>query len=203
MIRKLKDFPWGYLLFALLLGGTGACFLAFSENELLPTAILIVGILLTVFSILYGVLSLSKKDRSVRFFLRMVYTGLALIGGIVTIVFNDAAVETVVALVGLLLVVDGSFKLQTAIHLKRYHSFFWWLMVVCAVLPILGGFFLSKYYGAAAESDQTLSILLGLTVVIDALGNLLTAFAQPYIEKSVRNDVLQADTLPEKKDSQS
>lgn len=200
MFQKLKSFPWGYLLFAVLLGCIGGCFLGFCDKELLPTGVLVIGIALTVFAIVYGVVSLSLRGRGVNFFFRMAFAILALLGGVITIIFYNVAVEVVITVIGLLLVIDGSFKLQTTVHLKHYRSFFWWVMLAVSLVPILGGFFLTKFYATASADAKTLSVFLGLTIVVDAVGNLLSAFSTPFIEKGRKTEIL-SETLPDTKDA--
>ncbi len=189
MFAKLKSLAWGYFLFALLLCGLGTIFLVFCKEQLLEKTVLVIGALLAVFAIVFAVLTLSKKTRGASFFFRMTFSVLALIGGIVTMVMRQGAIDTVVTLIGLLLVIDGSFKLQTTVRMKTFFNPIWWIMLVISVLSIGGGFFLTKYFDSA-DSTTLLSVLLGLTLIIDGIGNLISMFAVPANAEAEKAEIL-------------
>lgn len=178
MLTKLKQVKWGYLLFAVLLFCVGLLFVA--KNEALNYVAITFGILLAVFAAVYAVLTLAMRERGGSFAFRMLFSVLALCCGIVTAVFHDKAVDVLVMVFGFLLIIDGSFKLQTTVLAKRFRSAFFWIMLVLSCLVIVGGAVLSKI---VFERLSTQAILLGILLMIDGLGNLASLFFLPWIEK--------------------
>ena len=63
MLERLKKFAWGYVILALVIIGIGVCFIAFSD--MLAALAIAVGVTLAVFGIIFGVLTLARKDRSI------------------------------------------------------------------------------------------------------------------------------------------
>lgn len=198
MLQKLKNVKWGYLLFALLFFAVGICFLIFNDKELLSRAVLVIGILLSVFAGIYAVLTLANRPRGGVFFFRMLFAVLGIICGIVTAVFREGGVETVVTVIGLLLIIDGSFKLQTTILARRHRTPFWWFMMVCSALIIGSGFVIVKFFSSMyAGHDSLLCILLGLSLILDGVGNLLSLFFIPAYEARMRAEHAEAANTQE------
>ena len=202
MLEKLKKFKWGYILIALLIAAAGVCFIAFRET--LSTIALVMGIILMAFGVVFAVVTLADKKRSVGFAFKIAFSVIALSCGIITVVVHKSdAVEWLVALFGLLLIIDGSFKLQTSAMSKRYRSVVWWLMLIPAVLVIIGGFFSIRFrVTATAESEQLeqqamISALLGVTMIIDAVANLLSAFFVSSYESRMKKEAIKeyADSI--------
>ena len=170
-IEKMKAVHWGYLLFALTLVVLGFCFIAF-ETALNYLAITI-GVLVCIAAILQFVFAMAATNRQLKFYIRVSVSVLTLSAGVVTFVAQESAIAVLTTLFGLLLIIDGAFKLQTTIQSKRYHVTGWWILLGIAVSTILGGFFLTKF---APESQSLLALLLGLVLIVDGVGNLFSLY---------------------------
>ena len=72
-------------------------------------------------------------------------------------------------IIGVFVLLDGSFKIQTARDAKIFGLHGWWGILVLAILTCLGGLFLiiNPFSGAVA-----LMILLGATLIMDGIQNL-------------------------------
>ena len=184
MLQKLKDFKWGYILIALLFAAVGSVFV-FSQGSLqyLSNAL---GIILLIFGVAYAVLTIADKGRRVSFFLKIFFSVVSIICGIITLVMKENAVDTISSIIALLLIVDASFKLHTAAMSKRYLLFGWWFMTAVAALTIIGAFATLKYI---APTDPALPIVLGITIIIDAVGNFFSAFFVSGYEKCLRDSI--------------
>ena len=174
MLKSLKRFGWGYILLFLLLLAVGICLISF--HQALSDVALAIGIILLVFGIVFAVLTMADKRRGIRFALRMILALSAIIGGAVTLTFRTEAAGTLVSFLALFLIVDGSFKLQTTALSKRYGLALWWFVLVPAVLVILGGFSALRVDISTDEALRGVSLLLGITTVVDGIANLLSAF---------------------------
>ncbi len=192
MLTKLKQVKWGYLLFAVLLFCVGLLFVL--KNESLSYVAIAFGILLAVFATVYAVLTLALHERGGAFFFRMLFSILALCCGIATAICHGWTVGILVMLFGFLLIIDGSFKLQTAILAKRFRSAFFWIMLVLSCLVIVGGAVLTKI---VFDDPATQAVVLGILLMIDGLGNLASLFFLPWIEKRAKRYVEETSAYAE------
>ncbi|MBQ2737687.1 MAG: DUF308 domain-containing protein [Clostridia bacterium] len=192
MLEKIKAFRWGYILLFLAMAAVGACFLMFYET--LPTLALVIGIILIIYGIFSAVIAISDKKRGGRYASRIIISVICIICGTVTAVLRENSVNILSSLIGLFLVIDGSFKINTAAMSRRYKLLSWWLMVIPASLVILGGF-LSLKFGdifTGLDSDDAmrwLSAIIGVTMIVDAIGNLLSAFYVGGFEKKLVREI--------------
>ena len=190
MFKKLKEFKWGYMIITLGLIAVGVCLIAMS-NALVALAITI-GCLLAISGIIFGIITLANKSRGFAFGFKIFFAAIALIGGVVTAIFNEGTVEILVSIFSLLLIVDASFKLNTTFMSKRYSLPLWWVILSLSITVIVGGFFMIKY---PPESISVTSVLLGIIFIIDAVSNFLSAFFLAEIEKRQRRDFI-AESCP-------
>ncbi len=187
-MKALKNFKWGYLILFILLAIVGVCFIAFTET--LETLALIIGLIATAYGIIYAVLAFADKDRGPYFALKVIIAIAAIAAGIVTIIFRQGAIEVLASLFGLFLVIDGAFKLQTTAMSKRYNLDSWWVMLIPAIIVITGGFISVEMRLQNADGQATwLSYILGTTIIIDAIANLLSAFYTTSYEKRLTSKI--------------
>ena len=168
-----KGFKWGYLAIGLCLILVGISFIAFSYA--LTALAIAIGISLTLYGIIYGVTILSDTDRSMKFALRIIIAGVALVGGVVTLILRESAVGIITDIIALLLIVDGSFKLKCAIDVKRIGGIYWWIMLSLSVVTIVPSFAVSKMLGVSPD-EPILSIIIGIIIIVDGVANLLLPF---------------------------
>lgn len=170
--RKVKNFPYGYLLFFLFDIAVAAAFFCFSADSLDFLAVAI-GVTVILFSAVFAVLTLSGERRGATFFFRILFSVVALLAGVAALIGRESAVASIVAAFGLILIIDASFKLNSTVLAKRFRSSLWWVLLVIALLLIAGGFSLIRF---RIEDRTWLSYLLGALLVLDGVANLLTPF---------------------------
>ena len=171
MLKKIKDFGWGYLLLGVVLAAVGICFIAFGDTfNILAVSI---GIILAVFGILFGVVTLTGLRRGVLFALKIALAVICLVCGTVTAIVREPAISVITDVFCLLLIVDGSFKLQTSITSRRFRVFGWWLMLSLSVAVIVSAFILAKLSG---DNTSATSVIIGIIITVDGIANVLTAF---------------------------
>ena len=183
MLKKLKNFMWGYPIIALILAAVGICLVAL-KDALVALAITI-GAILCATGIVLAIIAIAKKDRGATFGFKVAFAAICIICGIVTMVFNKNAVSIIIDIFSLLLIVDASFKLQTSAMSKRYGVVLWWIILVLSVLTIIGGFLLIKL---TFDEPTKASLLIGIVFLIDAVSNLLSAFYVSAYEKRQYNE---------------
>ncbi len=179
MLKKLKSIKWGYILIGLTLIAIGVLFIAFS-NALDYLAIAI-GIVQLVFGIIYVALAISRTDRGVSFYFNIVFAATAIISGATTLIARANSIDIIASLISLLLILDAGFKFHTAAMSKRYNKFGWWFILALSALTAAGGYWMLKF----TPSDILgISILLGITLAIDGVSNIFSAFYLASCEKS-------------------
>ncbi len=189
----MKTKYYGYLLLGALLLSVGILFMIFS-NSLFITAISI-GIILSVFGIVLGVIEIARKDRDIRFVLKIILAVICICCGIITAIFNEGSAQILASIFALLLIVDGSFKLNTAAMSKRYDLRIWWLMMIPSVLLIVSGFAIIKF---VPDHSPAICIILGALMVIDSVLNILSAFLVPHYQKMMKEDIINEYKYQEK-----
>lgn len=92
--------------------------------------------------------------------------------GIILILHPDSVLALLELILGVLFVVDGNFKLQTAVEAKRFGLSRWWTILIAALLTITAGLLLitNPLIGVLA-----MTVVLGISMVTDGILNLLVA----------------------------
>lgn len=181
MLEKLKKSGFGYIIIGIMLIVIGVCFVAF--NDSLKVLSISIGILLCVFASVYGTLTIVDTTRGLYFVLKIIFASIALICGVVTAIFNTLAIDIIVATFCLLLIIDASFKLNTAIIAKKVKISYWWVMLALSILIVGGAFFVLKY---TPESALTTSVIIGVVLIIDGAANLLSFMYIPHLERRIK-----------------
>ena len=168
---KIQKFGWGHVFLSAVIIALGVCFISFNNSfDVLAIAF---GVITTLAGIILGVTTLSKRERSVKFAIKIIVSVALIVSGVVTMISRKDAVNIMIDILSLLLIVDGSFKLQTAIKSKRYSVVGWWVMLTLSVVIIISAFLVIKI---TFEKPQSMSIIFGLVTILDGIANFLSAF---------------------------
>lgn len=180
MTNTKASFGWGYLLIGLLLAVVGVGFMTFSGA--LYTLAIIIGVTLIAFGVVYVAIAASRQKKDVGLAVKIVVAVFSLTAGIITIILRESAVMIMADIFCLLLIVDGSFKFQTAALSKRYKAFGWWFMLALSVITIASAFIVSKIKTPETEPG-IITVVLGVIILVDGIANFFTAFYEAYCEK--------------------
>ena len=183
MFKSIKNIKWGYVILAILLGAVGACFIMFDDSIKILT--IAIGIIATTFGVILGVFSIASKNRGPEFAVRIVIAVVCLASGIVTMVFNGEAVNLIISILCLLLIVDGSFKLNISIISKRHSVSAWWIITVISIAVIVCAFALARY----TYKFTNPTFCLGAVILIDAIANLLSAIWVARCESAAKAEL--------------
>ena len=186
MLERLKKFKWGYVIIFLILAAIGTLCIVFPET--LKIVCIVSGIILSLYAVVLFILTLVRRERQAGFAAKVIIAAIAFAAGIVMSIFNQKAVGVLTSLLGLYMVMDGSFKLQTTVMSKRYRVAAWWIMMVLAITVIAGGFVSLKWTPTEDNAAWT-SRILGVTLIVDGIANLLTAFFTVAYEKKLVNEI--------------
>ncbi len=181
ILKSIKSFRWGYLVIAIILCVAGACFVIYPTQAMNITSYIIGGVAL-IASIVQLVKILSAKERGIGFAVAIVADATTFICACVAFLFPSAVMNVYPMVIGLLIIIDGSFKLQTVIYAKRYDMKMWWFLLVFSCLAILGGFSLIRMQ-YSNESSIAYLILFGISLFICGLQNFFSLFYLGKISK--------------------
>ncbi len=101
--------------------------------------------------------------------------------GVVLLIHPEDLVTVLPIAIGFGVLVDGAFKLQTALDAKRFGLPKWWTIVVLAVLTIAAGLVLIL---KPADAVTVIVTIMGVSLIIDGLQNLcVTAYTVRLMRK--------------------
>lgn len=165
-----------------LTAALGVCFFVFKSS--ITYLAIAISIIVILFAAFFAVLAIADKNRRFAFFIKIVLAVSTLTTGVATLIARDAVINVLVGIFGLVLIMDGSFKLHTAAMSKRYSLVGWWIVAVISILTVAGGYITVRYL--KLDDAPTLH-LLGSTFIVDAIGNLFSAFYISGYEKRQTN----------------
>lgn len=185
--KSVASYSWGVLMFAVLFLAAGICLISFPEDAL-PKAVLTISIITIVYGVVDVIIALTDKERKAKFFFSLLGAAVALFSGIFLLIKrNDDAVALLALFIGVIVMIDGSFKLHTAVTSKQVKNAAWWIVLVLAVLTVAGGLFLIKWPPA---SVKVCSVIMGIIMILDAIQNVFITFYVPAIERKHKKAIL-------------
>jgi uncharacterized membrane protein HdeD (DUF308 family) len=92
--------------------------------------------------------------------------------GIILILHPERVLQFTEIMLGVLFMVDGNFKLQTAVEAKRFGLKQWWSILLTAMLTIICGLLLVF---DPLDSGAAMAIAIGVSMAMDGILNLLVA----------------------------
>ena len=185
--KNRTEIKWGYLLLALLTFGIGVLFFAYNNKSLEGLAI-IIGVTVVVSAAVVAARAIADKKRGGQFALKVVYSVALLVSGGVVLIGRSLVMDLVVAILGLVIIIDGTMKFHTTAMAKRYEAIGWIAMLILSMILIAGGFITVKWL--SVENEITV-YLLGAFYIIEALANILTMFYLSFIEKKNEIEIIE------------
>lgn len=184
--EKRNGFPLGYLLFAFTFIAIGVSFIIFTSQAIDVMCYLIGGIMILA-AIVNAVLALAEKKRGAAFYVKIILCIFAIVSGVVVMISKEVALEYIVGAAALLLIIDASFKLQTAIKAKSLKTPLWWALVIIVVVCYVCAACLIKFY--TVQASQLMVGLLGGVLVMDGALNLLTPVYLSVIARKEKEEL--------------
>ena len=197
MEKTKQKFGWGVLILGVLLIAIGVCFVAF--RGLLTEMTYAIAIVMLVFGVGYGSFTLARFERNLKFAMKIIVSVCAICCGVVTIIAVESAITVIANIFCLLMIVDGSFKLHTAIMSIRYKVFGWWFITVLAVAIIVCAFLVSKM-GLVNDTEneiKTLHLALGFIIAADGIANVFAPiYTHIYTNRAIKSLLATSEEKP-------
>lgn len=170
-MRRVKSAKWMYSISSLLLCVLGLVMIIWPALSARIVCYLFGGVM-----IFYGATKLwgyfSRDIYRLAFQFDLALGILLCIMGLILILHPNAIIAVLPVVIGLIVLIDGVFKVQTAFDAKRFGLREWWLILLGAVLCIgLGLLLLSDPF----EGSSWLMVLVGIALMVDGVQNLFNA----------------------------
>lgn len=167
-MKEIKKWKWAYLLLTLAVLAFGICLMIWPGISaeilcyILGTILMVVGVVRIVCYFQRGISVLWHHYE----------LPLGLLDGLVGVYFLSHPANVLLILpivVGIMIIVDSVFHLQTALELRGIGAKRWWLVFVFAMVSILVAIGLIRN---PFEGSMTLMVYLGISLVIDSIQSL-------------------------------
>lgn len=162
----------GYIFVATVAAVIGICFFSYG-NKSLDTLALAIGIIVAVAGALFAAFTIADKHRGFVFGMKIVVAVAMLVAGIATIITRSYVIDILINLLGLIIIIDGSFKFNAAANARRRRTAVFWILLVCSVALITLGFLSIAYIKSVH--------ILGVAMIIEAFINIVSAFYMPSV----------------------
>lgn len=174
-MSSIKKFRWGYLLISFVLCAVGLCFIIYPNDSIKIGSYIIAGAAMLV-GVILAVKVLADRKRDFSFATSIFSAVLTVACGVVALIIPNEIFKLYPMLIGLFIILDGSFKIQTVINAKRYQIKLWWLLLVFAIISIIGGFFVIRLRVEVDVSYRIFSMILGGGLCSCGIQNFLSLF---------------------------
>jgi len=178
-LKTIRQAKWSYIICSIMLTVVGICIIARPRLSAVRLCSVIGAIvILCGLTKILGYISHDLYNLAFQFDLSL---------GIFTVAFGSVLLlraERIIAIlpiiIGIFVLIDGVFKLQTAVDAKRFGLSNWWLILigslVCVALSLI------LIFEPFSGSDLIM-IFVGISLLVDGLQNLFNAFYNVKITK--------------------
>lgn len=179
----------GYIILSLAFCGLGVWLMA---SPSLSAALIgdIVGAALVAFGVIKLVGYFSKDLYRLAFQFDLAFGLLLIALGLALLVRPESALNVLCVALGIEIVADGLFKLQTALDARRFGLDTWWLILALAVLAGAVG---AALVLSPAQSAVALTRLLGAALAVEGGLNLCVAVCAIKIVDHQQRDVIETE----------
>lgn len=186
-IIPMRAAKTGYLILSGLLCALGI-FLIVQPDFSIRLAGLICGILLLAFGVVKLVGFFSKDLYRLAFQYDLAFGLLLIPLGIMLLTRPESLMTFLCAILGLITLADGAFRIQMALEAKQFGISNWWLIFALAIAAgVLGGVLMFR----PSESGCTLMVLLGFSLLAEGLLNLSAVLTAVKIIRHQQPDVIE------------
>lgn len=181
-MNGIKNFKNMYSILTICLILVGAVFLIAPG-----IALDVVCIIFGIYMIIYGAVKImgyfAKDAYQLAFQFDLALGIVIAIVGIVFVCRTARVVQLLSTCIGIVMLVDATFKIQTSIDSKRFGISRWWLMLILAVIVAAIGILLILMPG---ETTRLMVRLIGLNLCMDGILNLVIVIDTVKTDKALR-----------------
>ena len=187
----------GYIALSVFFIAAGALFIAFPavSSNLIGRAL---GIALTVFGVVKLIGYFSKDLFRLAFQYDLEFGILLAALGVIVLLKPDNVMNFLFIALGIAILTDGLFKIRIAAEARSFGIGSWWLTMLLAVLTAAVGLVLIF---RPTESRETMTVLLGLSLLAEGGLNLAVALSTVKIVKNQYPDVIEGEFTEKERDA--
>lgn len=181
-IKRVRNSFIGFSVLSLILG---ICIVAWPGMSAV-TLCFLTGALLIVVGVVRVVCYFTRSSAGMPLFSSLALGILSLLLGILLVSRPGSALLLLPYVVGFTMLMNGASEIQASMDVKRAGAKSWWGVLLMALLTIACGVLLivNPFSGAL-----TLMILLGISLIVDSLVNIITTvFISSYVKKNLPID---------------
>ncbi len=196
-VGPMKAAKTGYIVMSLLFCVLGAVLLLHPG-----VSVRVIGRLLGIGMLIFGAIKLtgylSRDLFRLAFQYDLAFGVLLMALGIITLAHPSETISFLCLMYGILVLSDGLFKVQIALDGRSFGIERWWMILLAAVATGVLGVLLVLRPGEGAEA---LTMLLGASLLVDGVLNLIVALLTVKIIRHQKPDVIETDEFEVRKDS--
>ena len=191
-IAPMRVAKIGYIVLSVVFCTVGVLFIARSDigTQVLSLAL---GIAMIVFGGIKIVGYFSKDLFRLAFQYDLELGIISAVLGIIVLLNPFHTITFVFIAMGISILADALFKIRIAMEARRFGIEAWWLILILAALTAVAGLLLVF---RPWESANILTVLLGISLLSEAILNLCVAVSTVKIVKHQYPDVIDADFIP-------
>lgn len=172
-MNLLKKAKAGYLIISILYIVLGICLVAFPDKSL-ETICLIIGIIALVVGVCKITSFFLQKNRRFSANLDFVSGIFSIVAGAILIARPSFITNLFPVIIGIVVIIDSAFKLQTAFELRADRMKNWWSVLLIAAVGLIFGFLLVFN---PFKANHIALIFVGISLIIDGIENLWAVFS--------------------------
>lgn len=191
-VTPMRTAKAGYIAMSVILMAAGAVLIA-APDTLASAMCSVLGIASAVFGGV-KIASYFSKDLFRLAFQHDLAEGILLmILGVTAAVKPELFLGFIGVIFGVCVLADGLLKIQTAIDAKVFGVSKWWLILAAAIAADIAGFFLIIN---PVDSAAVVAVILGVTLVMEGLLNLITVLvAVKIVKNQLPDDVIKVNAV--------
>ena len=184
-MKIFKRIKWSYVVLSVMFLLLGIYLVVNPETSLIMIC-RILGAAMAVFGVMKIVLYFIREVEGVAIRFDFAVGLFCIILGVLMLWRAPALTDILSVMIGLLVLVDSVFKLQVAVDSRRMGAHSWWVTLVCTVVCLVLGILLVFN---PFDGKQVLTIMMGVSLIVDGVQNLCTVVYAAVFVKDVKNAV--------------
>ena len=191
-VTPMRTAKAGYIAMSVILMAAGAVLIA-APDTLASAMCSVLGVVSAVFGGV-KIASYFSKDLFRLAFQHDLAEGILLmILGVTAAVKPELFLGFIGVIFGVCVLADGLLKIQTAIDAKVFGVSKWWLILAAAIAADIAGFFLIIN---PVDSAAVVAVILGVTLLMEGLLNLITVLvAVKIVKNQLPDDVIKVNAV--------
>lgn len=190
-VTPMRIAKTGYIVMSIVFSVIGVLLIAMPDISAKVIG-LFVGIAMIVFGAVRLVGYFSKDLFRLAFQFDLGFGILMLALGVIVLTKPENLMPFLGVALGISVLIDSLFKIQIALDSKQFGIKSWWLIFAMAIITGIMGLILITH---SAVGAQLLTILLGISFIIEGVLNLCTVVNTVLIVKNQKPDVIDVDYI--------